>query len=491
MMAFRHCMPSTLFAYARNTFLAAGCAALLAVGGCMLGPDYQRPSAPTSPAYKELADWKPAQPQDSVPRGKWWQIYGDAELDALEEQVDISNFNIAVAAAQVREAQALTQQARAGLFPSLDLAVGATRSKTQAGGARNTGTERSINNSYNIALDASWEIDLWGRIRRGIEASEASAQASAADLESARLSAQALLAQDYWLLRVSDADIVLLQESAAGYEKSLQLTQNQYSAGTVSRNDVVQAQAQLKATQAQALDAQIGRAQLEHAIALLIGKPPAELTIARSTPAWTFPVVPAGVPSELLERRPDIAAAERSVAAANAQIGVAEAAFFPALTLTGIGGFQSSTISQLLSLPNQYWSIGAAVAQSIFDAGLRLGQKAQAVATYDATVATYRQTVLGGFQEVEDNLVALRVLEQETTVQDEAVSAARETVTITNNQYRAGITTYLAVVVVQNAALNSERTALSIRGRRLTASVGLIKALGGGWNASELAQSQR
>jgi len=472
----------------RPYFIAA---LAFALTGCMLGPAYSRPTAPAAPAYKELSDWKPAQPQDAMPRGKWWEIYVDADLNALEEQVDISNFNLQAAASRVREADAVTQAARAALFPTLDLGVSATRAKSQAGGARDTGTARSINNSYNVALTAGWEIDLWGRIRRNIESSQASAQASVADLESARLSAQALLAQDYWLLRVADAEIALLDEAVAAYDRSLTLTQNQYSAGTVSRNDVVQALAQLKAAQAQALDAQVQRAQLEHAIALLVGKPPSELTIARTTPNWTFPVVPTGLPSQLLERRPDIASAERNVAAANAQIGVAEAAFFPALTLSAAGGFQSSTFSHLLSLPNQYWAIGAAVAQSVFDAGLRSAQKAQAVAVYDATVATYRQTVLQGFQEVEDNLVALRVLEQEAAVQDEAVSAARQTVTITNNQYRAGITTYLAVVIVQNAALNSERTALAIRGRRLAASVGLIKALGGGWDASQLTQAQR
>ncbi|MEP6943103.1 MAG: efflux transporter outer membrane subunit [Betaproteobacteria bacterium] len=465
-------------------------ALVLALAGCMLGPDYSRPVSPAAPAYKELVDWKPAQPQDAIPRGKWWEIYADADLNALEEQVDISNFNLQAAAARVREADAVTQAARAALFPTLDLGFGATRAKSQIG-SNSSGTARSINNSYNVALTAGWEIDLWGRIRRNIESSQASAQASVADLESARLSAQALLAQDYWLLRVADAEIALLDEAVAAYDRSLTLTQNQYSAGTVSRNDVVQALAQLKSAQAQALDAQVQRAQLEHAIALLVGKAPSELTIARTSPNWTFPVVPPGLPSQLLERRPDIASAERNVAAANAQIGVAEAAFFPALTLSGTGGFQSSSISRLLSLSNQYWAIGAAVAQSVFDAGLRSAQKDQAVAAYDATVATYRQTVLQGFQEVEDNLVALRILEQEALVQEEAVSAARQTVTITNNQYRAGITTYLAVVVVQNAALNGERTALAIRGRRLSASVGLIKALGGGWDASQLAQAPR
>jgi NodT family efflux transporter outer membrane factor (OMF) lipoprotein len=289
---------------------------------------------------------------------------------------------------------------------------------------------------------------------------------------------------------VQDAEIALLNETVAAYEKSLQLTRNQYAVGVAGRNDVVQAETQLRSTQAQALDAAVLRAQLEHAIAILIGKAPADVSIAPGPVEWTFPNIPAGVPSELLERRPDIAAAERGVAAANAQIGVAEAAFFPSLTLSATGGYSSPSFASLFSLPNQYWAIGAALAQAIFDAGLRSAQKEQAIAAYDQTVAAYRQTVLNGFQEVEDNLAALRILEQEAVVQDAAVKAARESVTITSNQYKAGTTNYIAVVVVQAAALSNERTALEILGRRLTASVGLIKAIGGGWNASELAQAQ-
>jgi len=454
----------------------------------MVGPDYVRPPASTPAAYKEATGWKVAQPQDNSPRGPWWEVFGDAKLDELEAQVDVNNQNIKLAEANVRQARALTQAARAALFPTVNADASATRSKPPTGG-RIVNTP-GVGNNYNIALDASWEIDLWGGIRRNIESTQASAQASAANLEAAKLSAQGLLAQDYWLLRVADAEIALLNETVAAYQKSLQLTQNQYAAGVAGRNDVVQAETQLKSTQAQALDASVQRAQLEHAIAVLIGKAPAEVSIAVEPVRQTFPYIPPGMPSELLERRPDIASAERSVAAANAQIGVAEAAFFPSLTLNAAGGFQSPSFANLLTLPNQYWSIGAAIAQAIFDAGLRRAQKAQAIAAYDGTVATYRQTVLNGFQEVEDNLAALRILEQEATVQDDAVKAARESVTITNNQYKAGTTSYLAVVVVQAAALSNERTALDILGRRLTASVGLIKALGGGWDAAELAQAQ-
>jgi NodT family efflux transporter outer membrane factor (OMF) lipoprotein len=471
-----------------NACAVAVTLAAAAMSGCMMGPNYSHPSAEAPQTYKEAAGWKVAQPQDNVPRGKWWSIFGDAKLDELEAQVDISNQNIKVAEANVRQAQALTQIARAALFPMVNANASATRSKPSTGGS--AVNRPGIANTYNVALDASWEIDLWGGIRRNVESHEASQQASVANLEVAKLSAQALLAQDYWLLRVADAEIALLNDTVAAYEKSLQLTRNQYVVGVVGRSDVAQAETQLKSTQTQALDAGVQRAQLEHAIAMLIGKPPAEVTIAVESVKWTFPVIPTGMPSELLERRPDIAAAERNVAAANAQIGVAEAAFFPSLTLSAVGGYQTSSFAHLFSLPTQYWSIGAAVAQAIFDAGLRSGQKAQAVATYDQTVATYRQTVLNGFQEVEDNLAALRILEQEAMVQDEAVKAARESVTITLNQYKAGTANYLAVVVVQAALLNNERTAIDILGRRLTASVGLVKALGGGWNASELAQAQ-
>ncbi len=287
-------------------------------------------------------------------------------------------------------------------------------------------------------------------------------------------------------MRVQDAQIRLLNDTVSSYQRSLQLTRNQYAVGVAARADVAQAETQLKSTQAQAIDATLQRAQLEHAIAVLVGKPPADVTIEVEAVTKEFPAIPAGVPSELLERRPDVAAAERRTAAANAQIGVAEAAFFPSLTLSATGGFQNSVLSQLFSLPSRYWSIGADLAQVVFDAGLRRAQTDQAIATYDENVANYRQTALSGFQQVEDNLAALRILEQEAAVQDEAVTAARESLTIVLNQYRAGTANYLAVVVIQAATLSNERTALTIHGQRLTASVALIQALGGGWSASTL-----
>jgi len=471
---------------ALQSVLPLAVAATLA--GCMVGPDYVRPSAPAPAAYKEAAGWKVAQPADDAPRGAWWEAFNDADLNALEAQVDISNQTIAAAAARVREATSATDAARAALWPVVGVTGSAQRNSVNSGSGNASGNSGSNRNtSYNIALGASWEPDLWGGIRRNIESNRDLAQASDADLAAARLSVQATLAQTYLLLRVQDAQLDLLRQTVAAYERSLQLTRNQYAAGIIARGDVAQAEAQLKSTQAQVFDAMITRAQLEHAVAVLVGKAPAELTITPRELVAVYPDVPLAVPSALLERRPDIAAAERRAASANAQIGVAQAAFFPALTLSANGGLQSSVIGSLLSLPNRYWSLGAQLAQTLFDAGLRSAEKTQAIAKYDETVANYRSTVLTGFQEVEDNLVALSLLEQEATVQDAAVAAARESAAIALNQYKAGTANYLAVVVLQANALNSERTSLGILGRRLTASVGLVKALGGGWNATSLA----
>jgi len=475
----------------RVTIMARRCRSLSALaaaailGGCMVGPDYVRPTAPETPAFKEAAGWKMGEPRDRAPKGAWWEAFADPELDALVREVEVNNQSVQVVAARMREAQAGIRVARAPLFPTLDANASAVR-RSQVGTAGGT----SVSNNYNAALEVGWELDLWGRIRRGVEASVAAEQASAADLAGATLSAQALLAQDYLLLRVQDAEIALLRSTAGAYETSLTLTRNQYAAGVVARGDVAQAEAQLASTKAQLLDAGVTRAQLEHAIAVLVGKPPAQLSIAPRPFAPVFPQIPVALPSELLERRPDIAAAERRTAAANAQIGVAQAAFFPSLSLSAVGGVQGSVLGDLLTLPARYWALGPAlVSQVIFDAGLRQAQKEQAIAVWDETVASYRSTVLTGFQEVEDNLAALSILEREAVFQDEAVKAARESVTIATNQYKAGTANYLAVVVLQTAALNSERTALSILSRRLASSVALIKALGGGWSATALAQA--
>ncbi|WP_224077816.1 efflux transporter outer membrane subunit [Cupriavidus laharis] len=458
------------------------CALLLA--GCAVGPDYQRPDAPASPAFKEApadaeawtGEWKTAEPQDAQARPQWWQVFGDSELDALMSQVQISNQNIKAAEAQYRQALASLQAARAGFFPNVD---------AQAGVSRARGTSGNTLNGQSATLGATWELDVWGRVRRQVESSEASAQASQADLASTLLSTQATLAQSYFLLRIADAQKALLDRTVADYAKSLQLVQNQYKAGTAQRSDVLQSESQLKSAQAQQLDIQITRAQLEHAIAVLVGKPPSELTLGQADFATTPPRVPVAVPSQLLERRPDIGAAERRMAAANAQIGVAQAAYYPTLSLSASGGLTASTLARWMSLPDRIWSLGAGLAGTLFDGGLRSAAKAQAVAAYDQTVANYRQTVLGAFQEVEDNLAAQRLLEQEAVVQDDAVRAARDALALVNNRYRAGTASLLDVLVAQTTAYTAERTALTLMGRQYTTSVVLIKALGGGWHQEE------
>jgi NodT family efflux transporter outer membrane factor (OMF) lipoprotein len=453
--------------------------------GCAVGPDYNRPDAEVAPAYKEAGEWKPAQPRDDLDRGKWWQVFGDPRLNALVEQVEISNQNVLAAEARFRRARALVAGSRAAFFPTLDADVSVTRSRSPAGAIGGTTAGRVITNR-SASLSAGWEADLWGRLRRAVESSEASAQAGAADLAAARLSAQGELASNYFQLRALDAQKQLLEDNVAAFRRSLDLTKNRYDAGVAAKVDVVQAETQLKSTLAQAIDTGVQRAQLEHAIAILVGTPPASFSIAPATLASAMPQIPPALPSELLERRPDIAAAERRVAVANAEIGVAKAAYFPSFTLAATGGFRSAEASQWFTAPSRFWSIGPAIAQSIFDAGLRRAQTEQAIADYDATVAEYRQAVLSGFQEVEDNLAALRILGEEAKVQDEAVRAARESVTLTTNQYKAGTVSYINVVTVQTTQLNNERAAAGILGRRLVASVGLVKALGGGWSASEL-----
>jgi NodT family efflux transporter outer membrane factor (OMF) lipoprotein len=448
---------------------------------CTVGPDYVRPVADAPVAYKEMPPAKPAEPADTSPRGRWWQIYGDAQLNALEDGVAAANQNLRAAEANYRQAQAAVQAARAGLYPTIGASVSADR-------ARQGGTTQSL---YSLGLPVDWEVDLWGKIRRQVEASEESAQASAADLESTRLSLQAQLAQAYFSLRTADRQKKVLDETVAAFQRSLDLTQNRYNAGVAARSDVVQAEAQLQAAQVQAVDIGVTRAQLEHAIAALIGKAPAEFSLSATDVMTPVPPIPAAVPSELLERRPDIAAAERRVAAANAQIGVATAAFYPSLSLTGTLGFAGTSFSNWISLPNRFWSLGAALATPLFDAGLRKAQRDETIAAYDAAVANYRQTVLAGFQEVEDNLAALRILEEESRVQQTALQSARKAEELALNQYRAGLVNYISVVLLQAAALNAENNTVQLDGRRLVASATLVKALGGGWSASDLPSASR
>jgi len=464
--------------------LFIGIATALLAAGCAVGPDYQRPATAVAPdaKYKEADGWKTAQPGDGVDRGKWWQVFGDTQLNTLQEQLQISNQNIQAAEARYRQARAAVQQARSSFLPTIGTSAQSTRGNFVGSSSTGVVGSKAIGQRYSASLDANWELDVWGRVRRDVEASAATAQASAADLAAVRLSAQAELALDYFQLRISEAQQRLYEKTVADYERSLQLTRNQYAVGVAGRSDVVQAEAQLKSAQAQAVDVGVQRAQLEHAIAVLIGKTPAELSIDYAQPPSNLPEIPLGLPSELLERRPDIAAAERQVAAANAQIGVAKSAYFPSLTLAGSGGYQSSTFNHWLTAPNRFWSVGPELALTLFDFGARRAQTAQAVAAYDETVATYRQTVLTGLQEVEDNLVAIRLQTHELEFQQAAVQSAREALNLVNNQYKAGTVSFLNVLTAENTALTNERTLLQLRGQQFTASVNLIKALGGGWD---------
>lgn len=458
------------------------------LAACTVGPDYIKPVAEVPESYKETEGWKKAQPRDNITKGAWWEIFSDPQLNSLEESVNISNQNIAAAEAQFRQASALVDAARAGYFPTVTAGASYTRSRRSSGVTNSgTGGAKSAGGStisdYLLPVAASWEPDVWGRVRRAVEAGKATAQASAADLESVRLSAQTELAQDYFLLRALDAQKRLFEATVEAFQKSLELTRNRYNSGVASRADVLQAETQLKTTQAQNVDLGVQRSQLEHAIAVLIGKPASVFSLQAAALAQVPPAIPVGLPSELLERRPDVASAERHVAAANAQIGIAESAYYPTITLSASGGFESTNLSKWLSWPSRFWSVGAALAETVFEGGLRRAQTEQARAAYDTSVASYRQTVLTAFQEVEDNLAALRILEEEAQAQNEAVKAAQQTVTLTTNQYKAGTASYLNVIVAQAAALSNERAAVDILGRRMTASALLIKALGGGWNS--------
>jgi len=448
------------------------------LSACAVGPDYSRPKIDIPASFKEAQGWKAAEPQDHQPKGKWWEVFNDPQLNALEEQLVISNQNIALAEAQYRQAQALLQGAQAGFYPDVTGSVSKTRSSSGS-----NSSSKGVTSTNTLSLNASWEIDLWGKIRRSAESSKASLAASEADLEAARLSAQSQLAIGYFQLYVADADKTSLDNSVKAYQQFLDLTKNRLAAGVASPADVAQAETQLKTTQVQALAKGVQRAQLEHAIAVLLGKAPADFSLAKVEKVPVLPDIPAGVPSQLLERRPDIASAERRVAAANAQIGVAKAAYFPDLTLSAAGGYASSSFANWLSLPNRFWSVGPQLAMTLFDGGLRKSKTDQAIALYDQSVATYRQTVLAGFQEVEDNLVALRLLEDQARLQGEAVKAAHTSQTITENQYKAGTASYLEVVTTQATALAAERADFDILNQRLTAAVTLIQALGGGWQA--------
>ena len=462
--------PSAAIGVRLSAFIGAFKAVVvsIAVSGCAIGPNYSKPEAVLPEQWKEAGDWVVAQPKDAAPKGKWWEAFKDPVLDSLEEQVSVTNQSLAAAEARYRQAHAAVASARSGLFPALGANAGASR-------ARGTG------NRYTASVDAQWEIDLWGRIRRLVEAARAGEEASGADLEAARLSIQAELATDYFQLRVTDVQRDLLADTVKAFESSYKVTQNRYNAGVAAKVDVVQAESQLLSTRAQALDLEATRATLEHAIAVLVGAPPANLSIDPAKFEAHIPEVPPGIPTTLLERRPDIAAAERRMAAANARIGVAQAAYFPALSLTGAAGFASNSLSTLFSAPSRFWSLGAGLAGTLLDFGARGAAVDTSRAAYDETVANYRETVLGAFQEVENGLASVHWIAAETQVQQQAARAAREAVVLTVNQYKAGTVSFLNVVQAQATQLNEERATVSLLGRRLAATVALIRAMGGTW----------
>jgi NodT family efflux transporter outer membrane factor (OMF) lipoprotein len=461
----------------------------LLLAGCAVGPRYVRPSAPTPVAYKERSASIVAPSSQSLPR-RWWEVFGDRQLDALERQIQVSNQNLKMAAAEYQQARALVQYYRSGLFPTVNVGPSATREHTSAYRPPLPGLQGVTYTDVQAQGDLSYQIDAWGRVRRTVESARESAQASAADLATVNLALQSELAIDYFDLRNADAEEKLLESTVADYEKTLQLTENLHNGGLASDLDVQQARSQLNAAEAQEIDIGVARAQYEHAIAVLVGKPPSLFSIPFSPLSAMPPNVPVGLPSQLLESRPDIAAAERRVAAANAQIGVARAAYFPQFLLTASGGVESGDIATLFQGPAAAWAFGAGALETVFDGGQRHALNAEAQAAYDQTVAAYRQTVLTAFQDVEDNLAALRILEQESAKQDVAVQAAERSVVLSVNEYRGGLVDYLQVLTTQTVSLSDQLTSVNILGRRTVATVQLIEAVGGGWDVSRLPSAQ-
>jgi NodT family efflux transporter outer membrane factor (OMF) lipoprotein len=464
---------------------------------CTVGPKYQRPAVESAPAYKEAEGWKLAQPGDAALHGNWWELFGDSQLNALEQQVNVSNQNIAAAFASFMQARAVVKEAQSQYFPTLTVSPSVSRTRssaTLAAGAGGTtsgtttiaGSGGGIFNNFDLPFDASWTPDLWGRVRNTVRGNVAAAQASAADLENTRLTAQAELAVDYYQLRTQDTLRQLLDQTVVAYQESLDLTRAQYETGIGTDEAVAQAEVQLKSTQAQDTNLGIARAQYEHAIALLVGQPASTFSIPPEPLKASPPPIPIGLPSQLLERRPDVAASERLMAQANAQIGIAKAAYFPTLTLSAAGGFESSSVSDWLTWPSRFWSVGPALAETLFDAGLRRATVQQFQAAYDQTVATYRQTVLTAFQQVEDNLAAIRILAIQLQQQDDAVASSQRYLKIATDRYKLGLDPYLDVITAQTAFLSNQQTAVTLRMQQLTDSVQLIEALGGGWDADQL-----
>jgi len=485
------------FAVAR--FIVIGIVALLLgllLAGCTVGPKYIKPNVPMT-AYKEEApgsykgfdQWQPAHPGDQISRGNWWEIFGDPELNKLEEQIAGSNQSLKVAEARYREARAAIRFNRASQFPTISTVPNASYVKSSDFSPNfPSKVEQSGKGDFVLPFDLSYELDLWGRVRRSVAAAREEAQATAADYETTKLSLEAELALDYFELRSADAQKQLLDDTVKAYADNVQLTLNRFNRGVAPRADLAQAQTQLDTTRVQDTDVTVQRAQFEHAIAILIGEPPAEFSLAAAPLNYQPPITPIGLPSELLQRRPDIAAAERRVAEANQQIGIARAAYFPTVILGGTAGFAGSQGSNWFSWPSGFWAVGPALAETLFDAGRRRATSESARANYDAAVATYRQTSLTAFQEVEDNVAALRILENETQQQQQAVASSQESLQLFTNRYRGGVDTYLQVITAQTIELANERNAIDILRRRLDASVLLIKAMGGGWDVSNLPQ---
>ncbi len=472
------------------TLMLVGLSVLLT--GCAVGPRYAKPDAPAPPAYKEVPpNWKAAQPSDQAAKGKWWELFQDAQLNALEEQINVSNQTLRAAQAQFEQARAAVRINRSAEFPDVTSGISGTRSKLSKNRPNGRLSPTTTYTDLQLPVDASYEVDLWRRVRKTVEAARANAQASAADLENVSLSLHAELASDYFQLRALDAETQLLNSTVAAYEKALELTRNRYSGGIASQVDVAQAETQLETTRAQAVDLGVQRAQFEHAIAVLTGQPASTFAVGVAQQVSAPPVVPPGVPSELLERRPDVAGNERRMAAANAQIGIARAAYFPTITLSASGGFEGTSITNWFNGPSAFITAGASAIGTVFDAGRRKAVNDQARAAYDQSVATYRETVLGAFQEVEDSLAALRLLEDEAKTQDAAVASAQHSLALSTNRYKGGVATYLEVITAQSIALTDQRVAVEISGRRMAASVSLIKALGGGWNATDLPMVQK
>jgi NodT family efflux transporter outer membrane factor (OMF) lipoprotein len=468
---------------------------VIALAGCTVGPKYVRPSAPTPATYKEQVptssqgadQWQLASPADQVTRGNWWEIFGDPELNKLEEQIATSNQTLKVSEARFRQARAAIRFNRASQFPTISTAPSAAYVKNTdyAPGFPGKFAE-ATKGEFVLPFDLSYELDLWGRVRRSVAAAREEAQATAGDYATAKLSLEAELALDYFELRSADAQKQLLDDTVKAYTDNVQLTTNRFKGGVAPRADVAQAQTQLDTTRVQDTDVTVQRAQFEHAIATLIGKPPAEFSLAAAPLNTQPPSIPTGLPSDLLQRRPDIAAAERRMAEANQQIGIARAAYFPTVTLDGTAGFAGTQGSNWFGWPAAFWALGPGLAETLVDAGRRRANSESARAGYDAAVATYRQTSLTAFEEVEDNLAALRILENEAQQQEQAVASSKDSLQLFTNRYRGGVDAYLQVITAQTIELANERHGIDIQRRRMDASVLLVKALGGGWDVSRL-----